>query len=168
MASAERNTWNSSSTPTVRSYPAAASASTWVRSTPRVQNGTGAPDGKRTSHRIQPVRSAHGSTRNVAGSGTSTTSPAPAKPATPTPVSAEKTGKIVLPEVSLSSSDEGAVTPERRAAGTASLVSVLPRSTPCWSAKENRTSSRPSSSMTRRTWPAAAYWRSLQSPCVAM
>src|ERR1035438_4246568 len=55
------------------------------------------------SHRIQPVFGAHGSTRNVAGSGTMTMSPAPPMPATPKPPSALNTGNTLRCAVSLAS-----------------------------------------------------------------
>lgn len=121
-----------------------------------MQNGTGLPSGKRRSHRIQAVPGAHGSTRNVVGSGTRTMSPAPLKPSTPTPVSELNTENTDWPEVSFSSSELGAVTPERIAAAIPPRAIVLPRRMPCWSTNEKRTMSMPSSSTTRRICPAAA------------
>src|SRR5262249_19376236 len=52
---------------------------------PRPSSGIGWPLEKKTSQSIQPVRSAHGKTRNVLASGTSTTSGKPVNSSMPNP-----------------------------------------------------------------------------------
>ena len=82
---------------------------------------------------------AQGRTRKVASSGIISTSAAPCSSGMPTPPPGVKAGKTVRCEVSLRSSVLVTVTPLSSAAFTSDTASVLPRRTPCWSAKENRT-----------------------------
>ena len=83
------------------------------------------------SQSSQPVFSAHGSTRNVAGSATMTKSPAPCISSMPKPPPGVNTGHAVLCAVSLASSVVVMVTPLSISAGASSAMTVLPRSTPC-------------------------------------
>ena len=75
----------------------------------------------------------------------------PCMPSKSKPPPAVNTGNTVLCEVSLASSVLVMFTPERSAAMASPATSVLPRSTPCWSAKAKRTTSRPPASMRRAT-----------------
>ena len=59
---------------------------------PRPSSGIGWPLEKYTSQSIQPVRSAHGRTRNVVASGTSTTSGNPVNSSMPKPPPAANAG----------------------------------------------------------------------------
>src|ERR1051326_2216673 len=90
------------------------------------------------SQSTQPVFFAHGSTRNVAGSGTMTKSPAPSISAMPKPPPGVNTGQAVLCAVSLARSVVVMVTPLRINAGASAATTVLPRSTPCGSANAQR------------------------------
>src|SRR3954464_4787427 len=93
------------------------------------------------SHRNQPVFGAQGSTRKLAGSATMTKSAPPSISAMLRPPPGVNTGNAVLCAVSLASSVVVMLTPLLSAAAASPATSVLPRSTPCWSAKENRTNS---------------------------
>jgi hypothetical protein len=70
-----------------------------------------------------------------------TKSPAPCISAMSKPPPGVNTGKAVLCAVSLANSVVVMVTPACIRPGASSASTVLPRSTPCWSANENRTSS---------------------------
>src|SRR5258708_2963036 len=67
---ATRNRYHSTSRPTTRPIPLSASRRNCLRSKWRGEKWNGTPELKYSSHSTQPTPGAHGSTRNVAGSGT--------------------------------------------------------------------------------------------------
>src|SRR6185369_2625211 len=93
------------------------------------------------SHSIQPVLFAQGRMRKVDGSATIRKSPPPCISAIAKPPPGVNTGKTVRCAVSLASSVVVMVTPARIALDASDASNVLPRSTPCWSANEKRTTS---------------------------
>src|SRR5437868_647079 len=105
----------------------------------RVQSGIGRPSVKWMSHSIQPECGAHGSARKVVGSGSISTSAAPSSSFMPKPAPGCQTGNTVRCEVSFKSMVAEKPTPFFSAASISPAANVLPRSTPCWSAKASRT-----------------------------
>src|SRR5258708_2576201 len=122
----------------MNSYPRARSCFNAFFSKNLVLNGTGRRSWNSRSHRNQPVSGAQGSTRKVEGSGIISTSAAPCSSGMPTPPPGVNAGKTVLWDVSFSNSVLVTVTPRCSAVFTSETARVLPRNTPCWSAKENR------------------------------
>ena len=93
------------------------------------------------SHRTQPVFGAQGSTRKVEGSAIIRKSAAPCISGMAKPPPGVNTGNTVRCEVSFASSVVVMETPFRISFAACDATTVLPRSTPCWSANEKRTSS---------------------------
>src|SRR5580704_9605365 len=125
----------------------------------------GWPLPKYTSHSIQPVRSAHGSTRKVAGSGTTTTSGKPVNSSMPKPPPRANAGTNTwLPVSRLKIAPEKS-SPSDMAAMAASGDSILPRGTPCWSTTASRTVRKRSSRMRAITSCARASRSGEASPC---
>src|SRR5690242_1195086 len=107
------------------------------------------------SHSIQPVCGAHGSTRNVDGSGSIMQSAAPSHSCDPNAPPAPHTGNTVRCAVSLSSIVVVKPMPFFIAPAASPAVRVLPRSNPCWSANEKRTTVSSPAWMRRSTSRAA-------------
>ena len=139
--------WNSTSRPQLQAEARLARAARARRCRMRrVSIGTGVPSSNHASARIQPVAGAHGRTRKLAGSGSSTQVVGEAE-------AGQRVGRAGL-EHAVGGAVGGVLEQDRadhadaaRAARSAprAATSVLPRSTPCRSHQPMRTSSMPSS-----------------------
>src|SRR5262245_36569963 len=116
------------------------------------------------SHSIQPECGAQGRARKVAGSGSISTSAAPSSSFMPNPAPGCQTGNTVRCEVSFSSMVAEKPTPFFSAASISPAAKVLPRSTPCWSAKASRTTDISPARMRRSASRVAVLRSSVQRP----
>src|SRR5215468_712073 len=116
------------------------------------------------SHSTHPVCGAHGSTRNVVGSGIIRKSAAPSISAIPKPPPGVKTGNAVFWAVSLASSVVVIEQPLRIAAAASPAITVLPRRMPCWSGNDSRTTSSRRCSIAFSALTAASNCSSFHSP----
>src|SRR5215211_2299129 len=116
------------------------------------------------SHSIQPECGAQGRARKVAGSGSISTSAAPSSSFMPKPAPGCQTGNTVRWAVSFSSMVAEKPTPFFSAASISLAAKVLPRSTPCWSAKASRTTDISPAWMRRSASRVAVLRSSVQRP----
>ncbi len=116
------------------------------------------------SHSIQPECGAQGSARKVAGSGSISTSAAPSSSFMPKAAPGCQTGNTVRCAVSFSSIVAEKPTPFLSAASISPAAKVLPRSTPCWSAKASRTTDISPAWMRRSASRVAVLRSSVQRP----